>query len=149
MKVFLQRVSRASCMVNNQITGSIDYGLYALVSFTHSDTTSVVEKMVKKVLNLRIFDDENGKMNLNIQQKNGSILSISQFTLYGNTRKGHRPSYVNAMDPIEAELLYDYFNKLIESDSEVKVATGQFGKHMIIDSVNDGPVSIMLEVNND
>ena len=143
MRVIVQRVKRAKCIINNKIVGEIKEGYMLLVGFTHSDTKMVVDKMVKKIVNLRIFEDENGKMNLNINQVNGEVLSISQFTLYGNTNVGNRPSFVNAMKPEEATLLYDYFNN--ELNTFVTTKTGVFGADMDIDFVNHGPSTFLLE----
>lgn len=143
MRVIVQRVKRAKCIINNKIVGEIKEGYMLLVGFTHSDTKMVVDKMVKKIVNLRIFEDKNGKMNLNINQVNGEVLSISQFTLYGNTNDGNRPSFVNAMKPEEATLLYDYFNN--ELNTFVTLKTGVFGADMDIDFVNHGPSTFLLE----
>ena len=143
MRVIVQRVKRAKCIINNKIVGEIKEGYMLLVGFTHSDTKMVVDKMVKKIVNLRIFEDENGKMNLNINQENSEVLSISQFTLYGNTNDGNRPSFVNAMKPEEATLLYDYFNN--ELNTFVTTKTGVFGADMDIDFVNHGPSTFLLE----
>ncbi|MCI5938886.1 MAG: D-aminoacyl-tRNA deacylase [Bacilli bacterium] len=143
MRVIVQRVKRAKCIINKKIVGEIKEGYMLLVGFTHSDTKMVVDKMVKKIVNLRIFEDENGKMNLNINQVNGEVLSISQFTLYGNTNDGNRPSFVNAMKPEEATLLYDYFNN--ELNTFVTTKTGVFGADMDIDFVNHGPSTFLLE----
>lgn len=144
MRVTLQRVSRASCTVDGKITGKIDKGYLLLVGFTHTDTKEVVDKAVKKIVNLRIFEDELGKMNLNIHQVNGAILSISQFTLYANTNEGNRPSFTNSMKPYMAKDLYIYFNNKLR-ENNLKVDEGIFGAHMDIELVNDGPVTINYE----
>lgn len=143
MRVIVQRVKRAKCVIDNKTVGEIKEGYMLLVGFTHSDSKMIVDKMVKKIVNLRIFEDANGKMNLNINQVNGEVLSISQFTLYGNTNEGNRPSFVNAMKPEEATLLYDYFNN--ELNNFVPVKTGVFGADMDIDFINHGPSTFLLE----
>ena len=143
MRVVVQRVNHAKCIIDNKIFSEINNGYMLLVSFTHSDTIEVVNKMIKKIFNFRIFEDQNGKMNLNISQVNGEILSISQFTLYANCNDGNRPSFVNAMNPINATKLYDYFNK--EMNKLVPVKTGVFGADMDIDFINHGPSTFLLE----
>ena len=143
MKVLVQRCDRASVSVDNKIVGSIGKGMMILVSFTHTDTTENIDYMVDKVLNLRIYDDESGIMNKSILDTKGSILSISQFTLYADTKKGRRPSYINALNEQKAILLYDEFNKKLKE--HIKVETGIFGAEMKVELVNDGPVTIMLE----
>ena len=145
MRVILQRVAHSCCTVDGIVTGKIDKGYLLLVGFTHTDTSEQVDKMVKKVLNLRIFKDENDKMNLNIKQVNGSILSISQFTLYGDCNKGNRPSFVNSMNPASANELYNQFNEILRNEYGMIVETGIFGAHMILDPICDGPVTIELE----
>lgn len=144
MRVIVQRSLNAKCIVEGRITGEIDHGYMLLVGFTHDDNSEIVDKMVKKVLNLRIFKDENDKMNLNIKQVNGSILSISQFTLYADPKSGNRPSFVNSMNPSDALRLYEEFNDKLRKEG-MKVETGEFGADMKIDFVNDGPVTIILE----
>ena len=143
MKVLVQRCDRASVKVDNKIVGSIDKGMMILVSFTHTDTSENIDYMVDKVLNLRIYDDEEGIMNKSILDTNGSILSISQFTLYADTRKGRRPSYVNALSGDKATSLYDEFNEKLKK--HIHVETGIFGAEMKVELINDGPVTIMLE----
>ena len=143
MKVIVQRVLNASCKVDNKITGKIDHGFMLLVGFNTTDTEKNVYEMVKKVLNLRVFDDEAGIMNKSILDVSGSILSISQFTLYADTKKGNRPSYIDAMRGEEAVKLYDLFNE--ELEKEIHVETGIFGADMQISLINDGPITIILE----
>lgn len=145
MRIVCQRVKNAVCIVEGEIVGKIDHGLLLFVGFTHFDTIEKIKKAVKKVIQLRIFEDENQKMNLNIQQVHGSILSISQFTVYANTQNGNRPSFTEAMEPNQANQFYKIFNQFIEAQ-DVKVATGVFGKHMDIIAANDGPVTLILEV---
>lgn len=144
MKVVLQRVSFASCTVDNKITGKINNGYMLLVGFTNGDNHQTIEKAAKKICNLRIFEDENHKMNLSLQAVNGSILSISQFTLYANTNEGNRPSFTDAMNPQDANLLYQEFNRLLRSYGFV-VEEGIFGAHMEINLLNNGPVTIIFE----
>lgn len=143
MKIVVQRVKNAKCEVNNKITGKIEDGLLLLVSFTQTDSIENINYMVKKVLNLRIFDDKDGVMNLSVQDIDGSILSISQFTLYADTKKGNRPSYINALSGNEAVKLYDEFNKRLKE--HIRVEEGIFGADMKITLLNDGPVTIILE----
>jgi len=144
MKVLVQRVKRASCVVNNQITGSIAQGLLLFISFNQSDTAKLIPLMAKKVANLRILDDDQGKMNLNIKTKHYPVLSISQFTLEADTKKGNRPSFINAMEPSQAEAFYHAFNQALIAEG-IHVETGAFGDNMAIDLINDGPVTVMLE----
>ena len=143
MKVVVQRVKEASCKVDGKITGKIDTGLMLLVGFTNGDTIDNINYMVQKVVNLRIFDDENGIMNKSVLDVNGSILSISQFTLYGDAKKGNRPSYINAMKGEEATKLYDLFNE--ELSKFIHVEKGVFGADMDISLINWGPTTIILE----
>lgn len=143
MKVLVQRSLESCVKVDGNIVGKIDRGLVLLVGFTHDDIFKDIDYMVKKILNLRIFDDDNGVMNRSILDVGGSILSVSQFTLYADTRKGNRPSYINAMESDKATKLYDEFNKKL-SDF-ITVETGVFGADMQVCITNDGPVTIMLE----
>lgn len=143
MRVVVQRVSKACVFVNNQVVGSIDEGLMLLVGFTQDDTLNNIDYMVNKVLNLRIFPDENGVMNKSVKDTGGSILSISQFTLYGDTSKGNRPSYIKALNGEYAIKLYDKFNEKLKE--YVLVETGVFGADMQVSLVNMGPTTIILE----
>lgn len=143
MRVVVQRVSKACVSVNNQVVGSIDEGLMLLVGFTQDDTLENIDYMVNKVLNLRIFPDENGVMNKSVKDTGGSILSISQFTLYGDTSKGNRPSYIKALNGECAIKLYDKFNEKLKE--YVLVETGVFGADMQVSLVNMGPTTIILE----
>ncbi len=143
MRIVVQRVKHAKCDVEGKTTGKIDKGLMLLVSFTETDTIENIDHLVKKVLNLRIFDDENGVMNLSVMDVGGSILSISQFTLYADTKKGNRPSYINALRGEEAIKLYEMFNEKLKE--HIKVEEGIFGAEMEITLLNDGPVTILLE----
>lgn len=144
MKVLVQRVLSSSVKVDNKIVGQINKGLMLLVGFTDSDTDKEIDYMVDKIINLRIFDDENGVMNKSLIDVNGSILSISQFTLYADTRKGRRPSYIKALNGDKAILLYDKFNNKLKEEN-IKVETGIFGADMKVSLINDGPITIMLE----
>lgn len=143
MRVLVQRSGKASCTVDDNITGKIDSGLVLLVGFTEGDNLEKISYLARKVVNLRIFPDENGVMNLSILDFGGSILSISQFTLYADTQKGNRPSYVKALGGEEANKLYDLFNE--ELRKYVKVETGSFGADMNISLTNIGPTTILLE----
>ena len=143
MRVLVQRSLKSSVSVDNKIVGKIDYGLVLLVGFTYGDSLEEIDYLINKVLHLRIFDDENGVMNRSILDTQGSILSISQFTLYADTKKGHRPSYVNALDSINAVKLYKIFNERLSK--YVKVETGEFGAEMKVNITNDGPITILLE----
>lgn len=143
MKVVVQRALNASVKINDKINGSIENGLVLLVGFTYGDTTSDIDYMVNKIVNLRIFDDEFGVMNKSILDVRGSILSISQFTLYADTKKGRRPSYADALKGEEATILYDLFNQKLSEF--VIVETGIFGADMKVTLTNDGPVTIIME----
>ena len=143
MRVILQRVKWSSCTIDGVKVSSIEDGYMALVGFDNSDTKEVVEKMANKISKLRVFEDENGKMNLSIADIKGSILSISQFTLYANSRKGNRPSFIDAAKPDVAIPLYDYFNEYM--NTLVPTKTGEFGADMKIELLNDGPVTIILD----
>ena len=144
MKVVIQRSKESSVSVDNKVIGKIDRGLVVLVGFTNGDTINEINYMVNKIINLRIFDDEDGVMNKSLIDVNGSILSISQFTLYADTLKGRRPSYINALNPTDAEPLYDLFNKTLR-ENNINVETGSFGAEMIVNITNDGPVTIIIE----
>ena len=144
MRVVVQRSGNSEVIVNNNIVGKIDKGLVVLVGFTHTDTLNDIKSLAKKVVNLRIFDDENHIMNKSILDVNGSILSISQFTLYADTKKGNRPSYINSMKASEASKMYDLFNEELRK-YDVEVQTGIFQADMLVNITNDGPVTIILE----
>lgn len=144
MKIVVQRTTGASVIINQKTVGKINQGLVALVGFEQTDTKAVVDKMVDKMIGLRIFSDENDKMNLSLKDIGGEILSISQFTLYADCKKGRRPSFINAAKPDYATTLYDYFNEKISS-YHIPLALGQFGADMKVSLVNDGPVTIILD----
>lgn len=147
MRVIIQRSKDSYVAVDNKVTGKINSGMVILVGFTSGDNEQIIDKMISKILKLRIFDDENGVMNLDITQVNGKILSISQFTLYANTKKGNRPSYVDALNGSEAIKLYDLFNKKLSE--YIHVETGVFGAEMDVHIRNDGPVTITMEMENE
>lgn len=143
MRVLVQRSGKASVSVDEKVIGSIPEGLVLLVGFTEGDNLDKIEYLAKKVVNLRIFPDENGVMNKSILDFGGSILSISQFTLYADTKKGNRPSYIMALGGDRAVELYNQFNE--ELRKYVDVATGEFGADMIVSITNIGPTTILLE----
>ena len=144
MRVVLTTVLEAKVEIKGKIVGQIQRGFLLLVGFTSGDNKETVEKMVDKILSLRVFPDEHGQINISLEDVNGSILSVSQFTLYANTAKGRRPSFVDALRPGEAEPLYNYFNQLIETKYG-KLSTGVFGADMQVTSINDGPFTLLLD----
>lgn len=143
MRAVIQRVSRAQVTVGGALTGKIDRGLLVLLGVTHNDAESDADHLVDKVVNLRIFDDEDGKMNLSLREIGGGLLVVSQFTLYGDTRRGRRPSFIDAAPGPAAEALYNYFVERSRQAVE-DVQTGAFGAMMDVELVNDGPVTIIL-----
>ncbi len=143
MKVVIQR-SKESSVSFLDITNKIEYGLVILVGFTEGDDEEKIDYTVNKIVNLRIFDDENGVMNKSLLDIGGSILSISQFTLYADTIKGRRPSYIDAMEPVQAEKMYELFNEKLKKQN-IEVKTGKFGHEMTVKITNDGPVTIIIE----
>ena len=144
MRAVVQRVSSSKVTVEDNITGQIKKGLLVLLGVTHEDTSSDVDYMIDKILNLRIFEDENGKMNLSLKDVGGELLVVSQFTLYGDCRKGKRPSFTNAARPEVATPLYEEFVQK-SKEQNIVVQTGQFGAHMMVDLINDGPVTMLLD----
>lgn len=144
MRIVVQNVKKASVSVDNKIVGEISHGFCLLIGFTHSDNEQIVEKMADKLLALRVFNDENGKTNLSLSDTSGEILSISQFTLYGDVTGGRRPSFINAMKPEIANKLYEYFNSYVASKG-YKVEKGIFGADMEVNIVNDGPFTTLLD----
>lgn len=144
MKVVVQRSKQASVTIDGEVAGAIDHGLVLLVGITHEDTEEDIRWMADKVAGLRIFEDENEKMNFSVVDVGGQILSISQFTLYGDSRKGRRPNFMAAARPEHAEPLYDRFNELLRSAGLV-VETGRFGAMMDVALVNSGPVTLILD----
>jgi D-tyrosyl-tRNA(Tyr) deacylase len=144
VRVVLQRSKEASVTVADEVVGKINSGLVLLVGITHEDTNEDVEYVADKVVNLRIFEDENGKMNHSLKDKEGEILSISQFTLYGDCKKGRRPNFMDAAKPDIAKERYDYFNQVLR-DKGIHVETGTFGAMMDVSLTNDGPVTLIVE----
>jgi len=144
MRIVLQRVSRARVTVEGRVTGEIRRGLLLLVGLTDGDTDEALAWMAKKVVQLRIFPDDEGKMNRSVEDADGAILVVSQFTLYGDARKGNRPSFIDAARPELATPLYERFVELLRATGR-PVATGEFGAMMDVELVNDGPVTLILE----
>jgi D-tyrosyl-tRNA(Tyr) deacylase len=146
VRAVVQRVSRANVSVNNEITGEIDKGLLVLLGVEENDDLDDVKYMVEKIVNLRIFEDENEKMNLSLLDIEGELLVVSQFTLLGDCRKGRRPNFMQAAKPKKADELYNIF---VEKSKEkgIKVETGVFQEHMIVNLSNDGPVTILVDSN--
>ncbi|MDR1801232.1 MAG: D-tyrosyl-tRNA(Tyr) deacylase [Lachnospiraceae bacterium] len=144
MKFVIQRVSEANVKVNGSIIGKIDKGYMILVGICNTDTKEIADKMVKKMISLRIFEDEEGKTNLSLDSVNGELLLISQFTLYANCKKGNRPSFLDAGDPAFAQEMYEYI--IAECKKSVsKVEKGEFGADMKVSLINDGPFTIVLD----
>lgn len=144
MKALLQRVSRAKVTVEGKVVGEIGAGLLVFLGVDKDDTPAMVEKLLQKVLNYRIFADDEDKMNLGLKETNGGLLVVSQFTLSAQTHKGLRPGFSCAADPIKGELLYNHFLTAAKA-SHPKVASGQFGANMQVELINDGPVTFLLE----
>ena len=144
MRLVIQKVSQSNVKVDGKIGGAIDKGYMVLVGITNGDDELLVEKMVDKLVNLRIFEDENDKLNLSLLDVGGSVLSISQFTLYANCKKGRRPSFIDAAKPDISSPLYDFFNKKLE-EKGINVERGVFGAMMEVSLINDGPVTIILD----
>ncbi|PWI58587.1 D-aminoacyl-tRNA deacylase [Sulfoacidibacillus thermotolerans] len=147
MRVVVQRVRRAQVRVQNQVVGEIGRGLLLLVGFTHDDAEPDLTYMVDKITNLRVFEDPDGKMNDSLLDVGGGILSISQFTLYGDARKGRRPNFMEAARPEVAEPLYERFNELLRETGMI-VATGVFGAMMDVEFINEGPVTLCLDTDH-
>lgn len=145
MRVVLQRVKNGSVTVEGKVTGAIEKGYVLLVGIKEGDTKEDVEYVANKIAGLRLFEDEEGKMNDSIQEVGGDILSISQFTLYGDTRKGRRPSFTDAARPDVAEPLWEYFNEVLREKHELTVEVGVFGAMMDVQLTNDGPVTLIVE----
>ncbi|MDO4434507.1 MAG: D-aminoacyl-tRNA deacylase [Alysiella sp.] len=144
MIALIQRVTHAEVKVNNQIVGKIGTGLLVLLGIEQNDNVHQADKLLNKILSYRIFSDENGKMNLNVQQTNGALLLVSQFTLAADTHKGSRPSFSHAATPKHAETLYHYFYQ--QSAQKIQTATGCFGTNIQVSLCNDGPVTFWLQV---
>jgi D-aminoacyl-tRNA deacylase len=145
MRVILQRVTRGSVTVDGRVTGAVDTGFVALVGVTHSDTQAEAELLAKKTANLRVFEDDAGKMNRSILECSGGVLVISQFTLYADTRRGRRPSFIQAAPPEIAAPLVDYYADCLLKEGIQQVEKGVFGAMMLVEILNDGPVTIILD----
>ena len=145
MKIVVQRVKRASVTVNGNVTGKINHGLLLLVGIHKSDSKKEINWCCRKISKLRIFEDDEGKMNRSVQDTEGGILVVSQFTLYGDTRKGTRPSFIEAAKPDVAEQLYDYMIEHLKVITGLNVQEGEFGAMMDVELINDGPVTIIVE----
>lgn len=148
MRVVIQRVSKSNVEVSGEVIGEIKTGLMVLVSFVDEDTDIDLEWMSKKIINLRIFNDEEGKMNRSIQDVGGDILLISQFTLHGSTKKGNRPSFIKAAKPDFANNMYEKFIKVLEQSLSKEIQTGEFGGDMKVSLINDGPTTIIIDSKN-
>ena len=147
MRLVLQRVKKASVFVDNKVVGEIGLGLLVLLGVEQNDDKEDVLWLVKKLLGIRVLSDENGKMNLSLKQVNGSVLVVSQFTLHASTKKGNRPSYMNAAEPKKANEFYEEFILQIKNEG-VQVQTGAFGANMQVELINDGPVTLVLDSKN-
>lgn len=147
MRLVLQRVKKASVFVDNKVVGEIGLGLLVFLGVEQNDDKEDVLWLVKKLLGIRVLSDENGKMNLSLKQVNGSVLVVSQFTLHASTKKGNRPSYMNAAEPNKANEFYEEFILQIKNEG-VQVQTGVFGANMQVELINDGPVTIVLDSKN-
>ncbi len=145
MKLVIQRVTCSNLYIDGSLISQIKQGLVVLIGISKSDSENVIDKLVKKLLNLKVFEDENSKMHYSILDIEGEILLVSQFTLYADTKKGNRPSFINAADPKNAELLYNKFLEKLHIVLGDNIKTGRFGANMQIELVNDGPVTIIVE----
>lgn len=145
MRAVLQRVKKASVSIENQVYSRIETGLLVLLGITEDDTIEDIHWLVNKIMNMRIFGDAEGKMNYSVLDTQGSLLVVSQFTLYGSTKKGNRPSFIKAAKPDTAIPLYDKFVQYCKDVSEINIQTGSFGADMKIDLLNDGPVTIIID----
>ena len=145
VRAVVQRVSRANVTIDGAVTGEISQGLCVLVGAGKDDSTQDADYLVDKIANLRIFADEAGKMNRSVLDVRGGVLAISQFTLYGDARKGRRPAFINALEPVSAETLYNHVVARLHATGVEQVATGRFGADMAVELVNDGPVTILLD----
>ena len=148
MRTLVQRVTSGKVEVDGKVTGSVEKGMVVLVGVTHTDTEADAKYLAEKCVNLRIFHDDEGKMNRSLLDVDGEVLIISQFTLYGDCRKGRRPGFSDAALPAEAERLYELFKELVKKQNVKKVACGRFGADMMVKIFNDGPVTFMLEAKN-
>ena len=148
MRVVIQKVTQASVSIDNQIVASIDKGLLVLVGIEDGDTNEDIAWLSSKIVNLRVFDDDNGVMNLSVKEVKGEVLIVSQFTLHASTKKGNRPSYIKAARPEVAIPIYEAFIKQVETLLGKRVPTGQFGAMMQVSLCNDGPVTILIDTKN-
>lgn len=148
MRVVIQKVTQASVSIENQIVASINKGLLVLVGIEDGDTNEDIAWLSSKIVNLRVFDDDNGAMNLSVKEVEGEVLIVSQFTLHASTKKGNRPSYIKAARPEVAIPIYEAFIKQVESLLGKRVPTGQFGAMMQVSLCNDGPVTILIDTKN-
>ena len=148
MRVVVQRVSQSKVKVSGEVIGEIKEGLMVLVSFVDEDNDTDLGWMTKKIINLRIFNDDEGKMNRSVQDVGGDILLISQFTLHGSTKKGNRPSFIKAAKPDFANVMYERFIKVLEQSLGKEIQTGEFGGDMKVSLVNDGPTTIIIDSKN-
>lgn len=148
MRVVVQRVTEASVIINGETISAINEGLLLLIGITHSDSENEVDRITRKIVSLRIFDNEKGVMNRSVQDIGGSILAVSQFTLYGNCKKGNRPSYIDAAPGAVSEPLYDAFCDRLEQLLPGKIQRGRFGADMKVQLLNNGPVTILMDSNN-
>ena len=148
MRVVIQKVTEASVSIENQTVASIDKGLLVLVGIEDGDTNEGIAWLSSKIVNLRVFDDDNGVMNLSVKEVEGEVLIVSQFTLHASTKKGNRPSYIKAAHPEVAIPIYEAFIKQVESLLGKRVPTGQFGAMMQVSLCNDGPVTILIDTKN-
>ena len=145
MRVVVQRVSQSNVKVSGEVIGEIKEGLMVLVSFVDEDNDTDLDWMTKKIINLRIFNDDEGKMNRSVQDVGGDILLISQFTLHGSTKKGNRPSFIKAAKPDFAKVMYERFIKVLEQSLGKEIQTGEFGGDMKVSLINDGPTTILID----
>ena len=144
MKIIIQRINFAEIFVNNKFKGKIQKGIVAYIGITNGDSVKDIDFCIDKLINLRIFDDENGKLNLSVKDINGELLIVSNFTIYGNTKKGRRPSYTDSAPASEAYEIYNLFVKKLEQTG-IRFETGEFGQYMRIVSENDGPVNLIID----
>ncbi|UCH85821.1 MAG: D-tyrosyl-tRNA(Tyr) deacylase [Candidatus Latescibacterota bacterium] len=145
MRAVIQRVSRASVSVDGERIGAIDRGFLVLVGFTGTDTEDVIRWMARKIISLRVFEDEDGKMNRDLRAVGGRVLVVSQFTLYGDCRKGKRPGFDKSAPPDAAATMYDFFVQVLRDEAGFEIEAGEFQAHMDVDLVNDGPVTFILD----
>lgn len=148
MRVVVQRVSQSNVKVSGEVIGEIKDGLMVLVSFVDEDNDTDLDWMTKKIINLRIFNDDEGKMNRSVQDVAGDILLVSQFTLHGSTKKGNRPSFIKAAKPDFANVMYERFIKVLEQTLGKEIQTGEFGGDMKVSLINDGPTTIIIDSKN-